>query len=1055
MDDVQFLATKPVGAFREFTLARELPLGSVAVVFGAPGSGKTSFVIDRFRHAQELMPQGSAGVLVLAASRESAALLRDNLLLSLGDGEAVEGSLARTVSSLAFGIVRNHAIATGQRVPELISGAEQDSIIHSILSGESGSDIGWPDHITQVTLGLSGFRAEVRNLIAVCQEYGIGSAQLAKLDSGSGVWMAAAEVFARYEQLLASSDFEGRLDSPSLVNLAISLISAGENVPSWREVIVDDAQELTPSAARLIEVLCASGAGLTLVGDPDVATLGFRQADPRIMSQLATRIAAGRKAKSVVEFLAPAGSTPALGRLLQKVSSLIPSDGGGRQRRGLLSALPTEPAELLTTTVLSSKQTEAEWLAYQIREAKLLHGLEWGQVAVIARTRQQLEELERMLAVEGVPARIVGAQQALRDEFASRELLELARSCFDNQAQDAQSVERLIRSPFCGLDSISLRRFRRAVRRLELEAEPETARNSDELLLEAFANPESLATVRGIDAAKVRRFLRGLEAAREIARDQSATIEDLLWILWKSSGLAETWTTQSRGLGEVAAQAHRNLDAIVQLFAAANRFAERNPGGNSLTFLEAQLSLSVAEDSLSAAAGSNSVALLTPAGLVGRRFGLVAVASLIEGIWPNLKPRNSLLGANQLSALLSQRTDPDGNAVRAEMADELRMFYKAIGASDGRVIVSSYLDEDEQVSQFVGHATGSGIPEPTVWKTPALTLRGTAGFNRRKLAVASSPEDRVDAAINLARLAEAGVAGAHPDDWFGLLDISTTEPLFSFVETEAESIDEYSDSGDHILVRPSQLEAFVKCPLHWFLNYHGGSTSDFAASVGTLVHRALELATSLDEESLWRQVESGWHTLTFESAWLEQAERRKARRLVANLSSYLQQFAASGSRVLAAEADFEFELGRARVRGKVDRIEVNADGGVVIVDLKTGSKAISKEDALKHAQLGLYQLAVEDGAFQTVEPLAAGDVNLEGAKLLMVAGDNFAQRIQPSIQGDQEARRYFESLVAAAAEGMAMPNGIFVANVSSHCDNDKEFGSCAMHIARAVSHVGK
>ncbi|MFM7030716.1 MAG: UvrD-helicase domain-containing protein, partial [Micrococcales bacterium] len=909
MTEVKFLPTPQAPAAPGFALSGQLPLGSVALVFGAPGSGKTSFVVDRFRFlANELggtVASAAAQVLVFAATRESASSLRDQLVLALGDGAAVEGSLARTISSLAFGLVRNHAIATGGRVPELISGAEQDSLIQRILASAEAAEIAWPEHIGEVTRSLSGFRSEIRNLISACQEYGLDSRALAELDPSRFEWVCAARVFAMYEDALASAEYEGRFDSPSLINRAIQLLVDGEHVPVWREIIIDDAQELTPAAARLVAALASGSAGLTLVADPDATTLGFRQSDPRIATSLASRLAGERGRVAITEYL-PQRSRPVdVGQLMERVSRLIPAEGAGRQRRGLAASAGEAPAGGLQHVVLNGQQSEAEWLAFQLREARVLQGVSWKQMAVVARTRKQLEDLERMLAVDGVPARIAGAQKPLRGEYASRELMELARSCFADRAQDAQSIDRLLRSPFCGLDSIGLRRFRRALRRAEAEAgqaesgPSQSERTSDQLLEEAFANPDSLATIRGSEAARVRRFLKSLAEARLLAQKPETTIEDLLWTLWDTSGLSKSWSVLSRGIGEVAVQANRNLDAIVELFAAANRFAERNPGGSPLRFLEAQLEQNVPEDTLAVTPGQDFVALLTPAALVGRRFEIVAIASLIEGIWPNLKPRNSLLGANQLVARLSNRVDEKGNSVASEMADELRMFYKAVGAANSRVIVSSYLDEDEQVSQFLSHASGSGIPAATPWRTPALTLRGLTGLNRRRLASSTRREDQIEAAANLARLAEAGVAGAHPDDWYGLLEPSSTEPLFEFVQHDTVAIEgaedggeasgaapdeRYADSGERILVRPSQLEAFVKCPLHWFLNYHGGSTSDFAASVGTLVHRAMELATSASEESLWKEVESSWHTLQFESAWIEQAERRKARKLVANLA---------------------------------------------------------------------------------------------------------------------------------------------------------------------------
>jgi superfamily I DNA/RNA helicase len=92
---------------------------SIAVVFGAPGVGKTQAAKALFyRLAREIGPDN---VLVLAANRESANRLRDEL--ALGYQGATAGPLARTITSFAFGVLRMKAIQEGSKLPELISGS--------------------------------------------------------------------------------------------------------------------------------------------------------------------------------------------------------------------------------------------------------------------------------------------------------------------------------------------------------------------------------------------------------------------------------------------------------------------------------------------------------------------------------------------------------------------------------------------------------------------------------------------------------------------------------------------------------------------------------------------------------------------------------------------------------------------------------------------------------------------------------------------------------------------------------------------------------------------
>ena len=1018
----------------------------VTTVFASPGAGKTTQVMQRFNAA---IDQGLTAdqILVLAASREAANSLRDQLALSLQ--KATPGSLARTLTSFAYGVLRVRAVAQGADLPELISGSEQDRLLSEIIGLEiEEPNTDWPKHVTAQVMGLSGFRAELRDLITACLEHGVTPEQLRELGAAhkKPEWIASANLFEKYLGIVSSHEYESRFDPTLLLRDAAQWLSALAEWPSTianiKLILVDDAQELTPAASHLLKVLTSRGADLVLLGDPDASTLGFRAADPRAMSNLAQQVAAEHKVQVEEIFLQPTHAirTPAISNVLAKVSAQIDTARAGRQRKGLNpnEKLVAADTQGLEGHIFNAPQAETAWLARRMRELHLYEGIAWNQMAVVARSRGQLEQLAVDLAHEQVPVDVAGAQSALRDEFGARTLLRLADVVLHDRQVDISLAIELLTSPLCGLDSLGMRRLRRGLRREELLASG--TRNSDELITALFSAVGSVTTVKSQEGKKVDRFLKNFFAAKEIAESKNQSIEDLLWQIWDSSGLAKSWQELSRGIGEVALQANRNLDSVVALFAAANRYAERNPNGDPRIFVDQQLALGLPEDTLALNDKSeSSVLLLTPSGLIGRRFAVIALPQLVEGVWPNLRPRSSLLGASTLDAFMSGRIDDASALQKSELPDELRMLHKAVGAASERLLVSATETEENQVSQFISLMLGE-VPAPTQIAGSQLTLRGMAAQLRRQLATSQNEVQAQSFALGLARLADAGVAGAHPDSWYGLMPLSTIEPLTQLGE-------------ELVTIRPSQLENFVKCPLHWFLNAHGGGDKTFSANLGSLVHKALELGTEINEDALWKLVESKWHTLSFESDWLEQAGERKAKKMIGNMVQYLRKFEADGAKVIGREVSFEFAMGQAQVRGQVDRLELYPDGRVMIVDLKTGSKVFSAEDAREHAQLGLYQLAFENGAFNEAVDLPQNAV-LGGAKLLLVSGDKPTEREQESLHDSEVARKKFEAMVAAATAGMAMTENLFVAQVGAHCTNENEYGSCELHLVKAVSYVG-
>ena len=1034
----------------------------VTTVFASPGAGKTTEVKRRFLEA---VATGATAdqVLVLVASREAANSLRDELALELQ--QATPGALARTLSSFAYAILRTKAIAQNSELPELISGSEQDRILAEIIGTNLTDEVAinlWPKHINLQVMQLNGFRGEVRDLITACMEHGVTADQLSAMgrQHGKPEWVAAAKLFEQYLQVVNAQDFESRYDTTLLLREAADWLLALAEWPTAiseiKLILVDDAQELTPAASYLLKALTSKGAELVLVGDPDASTLGFRAADPRAMSNLAREIAKGHSVEVDEVFMQATHAirTPAISKVLAQVSSQIDTARAGRQRKG------TNPKQELIAAdksglegkVFNTGQEEVAWIARKLREFHLYEGIAWNEMALVTRSRGQLDQLSAELSHESVPVSVVGAQSALKDEFGSGNLLRVADLVLNHRAIDATLAVELLTSPLCGLDSLGIRRLRRGLRREELLTDG--TKNSDELLVQLFEAQGSAVTVKSQEGKKVDRFLKNYFAAKQIAEDKTQSVEDLLWHIWSTSELAKQWQVLARGLGEVALQANRNLDSVVALFAAANRFAERNPGADPRIFVDQQLGLGLPEDTLALNdSQSNTVQLLTPSGLIGRRFRVLALPQLLEGVWPNLRPRTSLLGANLLDALMSGRTDDKSDYLsqvqKSELPDELRMLHKAVGAVSEHLLISATDSEENQVSQFIGLMLGK-IPAKTSFDTKSLTLRGMAGELRRKLASQSADEQSTSIALALARLSDAGVPGAHPDSWYGLLPLSTIEPLTNLEESD-------------VVIRPSQLENFVKCPLHWFLNSHGGGDKTFSANLGSLVHKALELGTQVDEAALWNLVESKWHTLSFESDWLEKAGERKAKKIISNMVQYLQKFDADGAKVIGREVSFEFQTDHALVRGQVDRLELYPDGRVMIVDLKTGSKVFSAEEARENSQLGLYQLAFSAGAFNDLLDLPTDadgreitydSLKLGGAKLLLVSGDKPTEREQSSVEEDSESKSKFEAMISAATSGMAMTDQIFVAQVGSHCNNENEFGSCKIHLTKAVSYVG-
>src|SRR5690606_11218969 len=198
-------------------------------------------------------------------------------------------------------------------------------------------------------------------------------------------------------------------------------------------------------------------------------------------------------------------------------------------------------------------------------------------------------------------------------------------------------------------------------------------------------------------------------------------------------------------------------------------------------------------------------------------------------------------------------------------------------------------------------------------------------------------------------------------------------------------------------------------------------------------------------------IDQRWSELLFEAPWIAEREKRAAKLIAQGVSQYLRDFDDDGKTLVNAEGRFELELPPAVLSGSIDRVERDADGGVSIVDLKTGKKKPAAKELAEHAQLRAYQLAYAEGRLDAVlQPLGAH--HSSGAKLVFPRlaarreGKDYSELAQAALTVEQLEE--FRERIRAAARLMAAAEFAGVLEV-----DDFAFDSAAkkLHRTRAVS----
>lgn len=1022
-------------------------------ILGGPGTGKSTLAVEIVADA---VRQGGRAdrCLVLTATRGASARLRQQVTARV-DGTSSE-PLARTWQAFGFGVLRAEAALRGDPPPRLLNGPEQDVILRDLLAGHAAGEVPgpqWPCFVSEA-LGTRGFRNELRDLLMRAVEHGQGPDELAELgrQHERPEWVAAAHVLREYDQVTSFSR-HGAYDPAWILTAAADRL---EDDPAALDrlqeridlVVVDDAQEVTAAAARLLRVVARGGRHggprIVLLGDPDSAVQTFRGADPRFLADGWDSLGehTGTSDRQTVVLREGHRMPASLGAVAERVARRIGALAGADRRR--VSARPEGPAGRVELALLRSAAQETEHIASVLRRAHLVDGVPWSEMAVIVRGSGRADALRRLLQQSGVPMRTGLGQSPVRDESAVRPLLavleeaiRIARAEARGESHDIDPVRAadLIVSPLGGSDTVGLRRLRRVLRRDGIASGG--GRSSDELLAQLLQEPARarlLGSVAGPAARIATALAAGVAAARVTAEGRWApgvTAESVLWEIWQGAALAAAWRHRALAGSPGSERADRDLDAVLALFDAAGAFVDRLPTAGPDKFLDHVLGEDVPGDTLLVGAQSGDrVELHTPQTAAGREWRIVVVAGVQEGVWPDLRLRGSILGSEELVDVLADRPLGFRAAQAAVRYDETRLFHVAVTRARERLLVTAVGNEDEQPSVYldlVDPPEGTRMADEVRAHTEVertMTLTGLVGELRREV-VSPDPGVAEPALALLALSARAGVRGADPASWWALRDLTSTRPVRT--------------PGGPVAVSPSKVEYFAECGLRWFLTSVGGEgTALGAASVGTFVHDICAELPEAPLTDLTAEIEARWGRLGLPAGWVTERTRTQAHEMVARYVSYRDGARADGWEVVGIETDFRVDVGRAVVRGRVDRIERSAEGELRIIDLKTGTSKPSRAELVHHGQLGAYQVAIEEGGFAQLGDRSAGAA-------LVFIGKGGLSGLKPSVLAQEPLTAtpdpgWARSLVESTAEGMGAAD--FRATVGKSCKTCPVRTSC-------------
>ncbi|HVR00117.1 MAG TPA: ATP-dependent helicase, partial [Mycobacterium sp.] len=605
-------------------------------IVGGPGTGKSSLLVDAAA-AQIAAGANPQSVLLFTGTGKMQMQARSALttkLLQTGASApcraVIRQPLVRTVHSYAFAVLRLAAQRAGDPPPRLITSAEQDAVIRELLAGDlhDAPKSTWPDQL-RPAVGTAGFAAELRDLLTRCAERGINPVRLQRLGRlhGRPEWTAAGRFARQYEQVMLLRSAVGMaapqatvpaLGAAELVGAALESFAADPALLAAerariRILLVDDAQQLDPQAARLVQVL-AAGAELTLIaGDRNQAVFGFRGAEPAALLD---------DDSPLIALTHSHRCSAAVARAVNAVTQRLPG-AAGAQIGGADGQYGSVAARLA-----ASPHAEATLIADELRRAHLVDGVPWSQMAVIVRSMPRVGVgLAHALARSGVPVVVPASGGALCENPAVQTFLTVLAAAADGL--NGEQALTLLTGPIGRVDPITLRQLRRALRRARSAGA--AAASEDSLVTALTVNtPVRLPPAQARPVRRVRAVVAAAARSHRQGQDPRST----LWQAWQRSGLQRRWLTAGAQGGPAGARADRDLDAVTALFDVADQFVSRTAGASVRGLIDyvatLQLPTAGAEST-----STEQVSVLTSHAALGRQWELVVIAGLQEGLWPN------------------------------------------------------------------------------------------------------------------------------------------------------------------------------------------------------------------------------------------------------------------------------------------------------------------------------------------------------------------------------------------------------------------------------------
>ena len=410
-----------------------------------------------------------------------------------------------------------------------------------------------------------------------------------------------ADVYEYYERELRKNN---ALDFDDLLLVAVKLLQSNEAVldkysKRFRYVMIDEYQDTNHAQYLLAKLLASHWKNIAVVGDADQSIYAWRGADIQNILDFEKDYPNCTSIKLEQNYRST--------KIILDAANAVIENNEGRPKKNLWTD-KTEGAKIQHFTA-QSEHEEAAFIGDTIAKKHDIHGVPYGDMAILYRTNAQSRVLEEALIKRALPYTMVGGTK-----FYDRK-----------EIKDVLAYLRVLYNPF---DDLSLLRIinvpKRSIGATTVAKLQDYARANGTSLFMTLTQLHLVDTIKGKTKEKLEEF--GILIFTLVAEMEDKTVLDILESILDRTGylaqLEESTDPQDQARAE----------NIGELLSVVKDFQDTNPTGTVEDFLE---QVALVNDVDSFEQEESKVTLMTLHAAKGLEFPIVFLGGLEEGLFPH------------------------------------------------------------------------------------------------------------------------------------------------------------------------------------------------------------------------------------------------------------------------------------------------------------------------------------------------------------------------------------------------------------------------------------